>query len=328
MLYTGTLIGAGFASGSEIAVYFIKSGGNFIIPLFISCFIFVVFGILSVKTAVKIHTFDYWGFMNSTMGKKAADGICFFTGVFFFVLFTAMISAFGSLCQDMGIINGKIARLIFIAFCIPVLINGTSGLIKTNSILVPVLVFGVIVSSVFVLKDKGVNLYDFKTVFSADGCFKSIAFAFYNMVSCVPVLVECSGRFEKETKPVVNCFLTGIIIFIIGSLMGCALMQNYEAVDKELPMMFILKSLPVGIYYLYAVSFILSVYTTAASNGYCAIKWFMNNDFTVFKMIIFLFAAYFVSGVSFTVFVEKLYIVFSLIGAAEFMAIVFYRLKF
>ena len=50
------------------------------------------------------------------MGKKASDIICFFTGVFFFVLFTAMISAFGSLCQSLGLMSNKMARILFIIY--------------------------------------------------------------------------------------------------------------------------------------------------------------------------------------------------------------------
>lgn len=327
-LYTGTLIGAGFASGSEIAVYFLKTGGCFLIPLIFSCLIIIVFGALAVKTAFKTRIFQYSGFMDEIMGKKASDIICFFTGVFFFVLFTAMISAFGSLCQSLGLMSNKMARILFIFMCVPVLINGPKGIIKANGILVPLLVVGIIISSVSVLKSSSLNLPDLMLNNVSAGFIKGAEFAFYNMVSCVPVLIECAGKLKEGTKPFSGCILTGLIVFLIGALMSCALVLSQNALNEPLPMLLVTKNISNPVYYIYIFSFVLSVYTTAASNGFCAMEWVLNKNFSVLKLVFFLAASYFVSSVSFAVFVEKFYVVFSLIGLAEFIAVVLKNLKF
>ena len=44
--------------------------------------------------------------------------------------------------------------------CVPVLINGPKGIIKANGILVPLLVVGIIISSVSVLKSTSLSLPD------------------------------------------------------------------------------------------------------------------------------------------------------------------------
>lgn len=328
LLYTGTLIGAGFASGSEIAVYFLKSGDSFIIPLILSCGILILFGALAVKTAFKTRIFEYTEFMDEIMGIKASNIICFFTGVFFFVLFTAMISAFGSLCQSMGIMGNKLARIIFIFMCIPVLINGPKGIIKANSILVPVLVIGIVISSAAVLKSSGLQLLNLELNSSAEDFIKGAEFAFYNMVSCIPVLIECAGKLKEGTKPFAGCILTGVIVFLIGALMSCALVLSQNVLNEPLPMLLVTKNVSSLVYYIYIISFILSVYTTAASNGFCAMEWVLNKKFSVTKLVLFLAVSYLVSSVSFMVFVEKFYVVFSLIGLAEFVAIVIRVLKF
>ena len=327
LLYTGTLIGAGFASGSEIAVYFLKYSGNFILSLFISCLIISLFGALTVSTAFKIQCFDYTDFMNAVVGDKASGAICFFTGVFFFVLFTAMISAFGSLCEDSGIMESYLARLIFLLFCIPVFLKGTQGLVKANCVLVPVLVIGMVVSSLAVIGEKGFGIFDIVVLNKSENYVKSIEFAFYNMVSCVPVLIECAANLKKETKPLVSCTLTGIIIFIIGLLIGISLLLKNDALNRQIPMLYVTENISGKIYLLYSISFIFSVYTTAASNGYCAMEWFLNKSRSKLKIIAFLAGAYFVSMVSFAVFVEKFYVIFSLIGLAELVFLIGYRLK-
>ncbi len=327
-LYTGTLIGAGFASGSEIAVYFLKNGEGFFMPLAFSCLIIILFGALTVKTSFKIQVFDYPAFMDEIIGKKAAEIISFFTGVFFFVLFTAMISAFGSLCQSLGLMSHKMARIIFILICMPVLVNGPKGIIKANNILAPLLTLGIVISLAAVLKSSSLSLNGVMLDNTPAGFIRGTEFAFYNMVSCVPVLIECSGKLKKDTKPFLGCVFTGLIIFIIGSAVSCVLVLNHNALNEPLPMILVTKNISNSVYCIYLASFVLSVYTTAVSNGFCAMEWALNKKFSVTKLILFLAASYFVSSVSFMVFVEKFYVVFSLIGLAEFTAVVIKYLKF
>ena len=208
------------------------------------------------------------------------------------------------------------------------MINGPKGIIKENSILVNLLVTGIVISSAVVLKNNGLSLIGLGLNNSSGWFTKGAEFAFYNMVSCVPVLIECAGKLKEGTKPFAGCILTGVIVFIIGTLMSFALVLSTNALNEPLPMLLVTKNVSNLVYYIYIISFILSVYTTAASNGFCAMEWVLNKKFSVTKLVLFLAASYFVSSVSFMVFVEKLYVGFSLIGLAEFVAIVLRALKF
>lgn len=320
------MIGAGFASGSEIAIYFLRHGGNFVIPLLLSCMIFAVFGKLTMNIAIKSRKFSYESFMDLVVGKWASKAICFFTGIFFFILFTAMISAFGTMMRGVFGINKNLGGILFLFICVPVLLKGADGVIKANCVLVPVLVAGIIICSA-VSFGAGQGSPDCLSLAmpKRGALLSGASFAFYNMVSCVPVLIECAGDMREGKNISSGCVIAAALIFCLGVMMGTAILFSQTALSSEIPMLSAVRDLSKVIYLVYALSFTASVYTTAAGNGFCAFEWFLaGKKSTLLRICIFLSAAYVLSFLSFSIFVENMYSVFSLVGLAEFISLLFY----
>ncbi len=323
-LYTGTLIGAGFASGSEMSVYFMKNSRCLILLFLISSAVFGIYGKLVMDTAKKAGIYNYEDFIKNVAGKKAALAIDFITGLFFMVLFSAMISAFGTMIYDLCGISKNTGGIIFLLLCIPVIFGKTDGLVKANCILVPVLIVGILFCSVYVCIDKNINIGMYSDIPQADEIWNGMKFVFYNMVSCVPILIQHSkGSGEKSSY---GCIISAVIIFIIGLSMSFAI-DLCSAKEKVLPMIFITKNISEVMYMIYIVSFAASVYTTAAGNGYCAAEWFMGKEKNKFLFILFIILAYIMSFLNFYIFVEKLYSLFSVIGTVELLVVIFYRVK-
>ena len=323
-LYTGTLIGAGFASGSEVAVYFMKNSRCLILLFLISSAVFGMYGKLVMDTARKAEIYNYEEFIKNAVGKNAAMAIDFVTGLFFMVLFSAMVSAFGTMVYDLCGISKNTGGIIFILLCIPVIFGKTDGLVKANCILVPILVAGILFCSAYVCIVKNINMDIYSDIPSESEIWSGMKFVFYNMVSCVPILIQQSRYGGKNDS--CGCIISAVIIFIIGLSMSFAI-DLCSAEGKALPMIFITKNISGIIYMIYVVSFAASVYTTAAGNGYCAAEWFMGKDRNKFLFILFIVLAYIMSFLNFYIFVEKLYSLFSLIGIIELLAVVFYRIK-
>ena len=113
----GTLIGAGFASGNEIAVYFLSCGKYFIPAIALSMAVIGILGKMSMDIAFETGIYSYDKFMEKIMGRSISEFVCLMTGAFFFVLFTAMISAFGTMLEDMLGIKRAFGSALFMIFC-------------------------------------------------------------------------------------------------------------------------------------------------------------------------------------------------------------------
>lgn len=323
-LYTGTLIGAGFASGSEITVYFMKNIRCLIVLFFISSAVFGIYGKLVMDTAIKSRVYNYEDFIKNAVGKKCASIINFITGLFFMVLFSAMISAFGTIFYNIFGINKNIGGCIFLFICIPVIFGKTEGLVKANCILVPILIAGILFCSVYVCVEKNISIGTYSCIPRIVDVWYGMKFIFYNMVSCVPILIQHSK--EGGEKSSYGCIISALILFLIGLSMSFAI-DLCSAQKNVMPMIFITKNISKVMYIIYIVSFLASVYTTAAGNGYCATEWFMGKEKNKFLFILFIFLAYIMSFLNFYIFVEKLYSIFSLIGMVELLAVIFYRVR-
>ena len=113
------------------------------------------------------------------------------------------------------------------------------------------------------------------------GLIKGAEFAFYNMVSCVPVLIECAGKLKRRHKALfglyfnrINCFFNRYFnVLCIGfkpkcfkvSLCQCFWLQKIFQIQFITYIFFLL-------YFRYI--------QRPASNGFCAMEW-------VFKQKIF-----------------------------------------
>ena len=328
-LFMGTLIGAGFASGNEIAVYFLSCGKYFIPAIALSMAVIGILGKMSMDIAFETGIYSYDKFMEKIMGRSISEFVCLMTGAFFFVLFTAMISAFGTMLEDMLGIKRAFGSALFMIFCLYVFINGTGGIVKANCALVPVLILGIILCAVlsFLFGDIEEAELFLKVAGNGEFYVNGVIFALYNIISCVPVIVECAGNIRRKSS--MGCILACAALFVLGTLMALSMIISRYNPNWNMPMLEIMKGYGKLPYIFYALSFVAALYTTAAGNGYCAFNWFKagNNRNIFLKMMIFFVVSYLMSIISFSVFVEKFYFVFAFTGIIEAVFILKFYIK-
>lgn len=306
-VFTGTLIGAGFAGGKETATYFIDSGTISIFSFIVSFAVFFISAVICTQAAQKMNRHND-NFYDLIFGKKAAVFFESATTAFIFILFCAMISAAAEVFYIFTGINRDIIRFGFILICFSVIFFGTNGVAKMNSAIVPFLVFGMIICLVSLLGEFDLPKI---TVFGNEKL--SAAFSFYNMSTCIPVLITCRREFGSKKERNTGFFAGTLFITVLNMLLACVLAKS-NVCGNEIPMFEAMRK--TGMIHLYSAVFISAVFTTACANGCVLYKRNGSRRHDFLSAILFILLSFFVSHISFSFFVEKVYSIFCVLGIA------------
>lgn len=141
----GTLIGAGFASGQEVYVFFFSFGIKGLLGILISS---IIIGITIYKTLKIIHKNNidnYREFLNNLIKNKKINNIInAIINIFILVSFYIMIAGFGAYLQQEFKLNNIIGSSILAILCLILFKTNVKGLVNVNEILIPILIIIII----------------------------------------------------------------------------------------------------------------------------------------------------------------------------------------
>ena len=243
----GTFIGAGFASGKEIYLFFFKYQVYGILGIIVSAIFigYIIYKVLNISKRNNIC--NYNEFLNYLIKNKLIKIILInIIDVFLIISFCIMVSGFSAFIYqefNINIIIGFIFMLIC-SYC--AFKRKATGIIKINNILIPIIIF-----IIFFIVIKKVNLYELNFINGLNGemfninnfinnCkienFKflifSILYANYNLLTIIPIVVTMSNvtKNKKEIKYI--SIICSIIIFIlmwaIWKCQLCLLLEDME----------------------------------------------------------------------------------------------------
>ena len=137
----GTLIGAGFASGQEIYTFFFRFGIKGLIGIILSS---TLIGIIIYKTFKIINNSNvknYKDFLDLMLkNKKIKDAMNIIINIFILTSFYIMISVFGAYLEQEFNLNCIIGSSILAILCLIIFRTNTKGFVRTNEILIPILI--------------------------------------------------------------------------------------------------------------------------------------------------------------------------------------------
>lgn len=335
----GTFIGAGFASGKEIYLFFFKYQVYGILGIIVSAIFigYIIYKVLDISK--KNNIYNYNEFLNYLIKNKLIKIILInIIDVFLIISFCIMVSGFSAFIYQEFNINIIIGFIFMLMCSYCAFKRKATGIIKINNILIPIIIF-----IIFFIVIKKVNLYELNFINGLNGevfninnfinnCkienFKflifSILYANYNLLTIIPIVVTMSNvtKNKKEIKYI--SIICSIIIFILSMSIFAILSQsNFNVSNLEMPVVFIVGRYGIFYKYIYCLVVGIAIFTTAISVGYGYLQNYENNKEKYNKKIILLILCSIIAiPIGFSKLIELLYPIFGGIGLVQSLYVI------
>ena len=148
----GTLIGAGFASGQEMYVFFFSYGMQGLIGIIISSILMGIIIYQTLKLLDKYEIRTYKDFLDilitSKKGRKTnliENIINLIVNIFIVITFFIMVAGFGAYFEQEFGINSLIGSSILAILSFAIFLTSVKGVVKANELLVPILIIFLVI---------------------------------------------------------------------------------------------------------------------------------------------------------------------------------------
>ena len=272
----GTLIGAGFASGQEIYLFFYKYKTYGIFGL-VLCSILISMVIYKTCNIIYTRKIDNYGdFLEEVFHSKKISNISnIIINAFLLITFYIMISGFGAYFKQQFQINSIIGSSILSLMCFIVLIKDIEGVKFVNSFIVPVLIVIIVCLGFLCLKDvfKEAELINWEPKMSIRWILDAIIYCSYNMILVISVLVNLGRSIKNKSQILIVSALSGFIVFILAfSIFLILLSVNIDYSKIEMPVVYVINNSYTRFSTIYGVVILASIFSTAISIGISFLK--------------------------------------------------------
>lgn len=296
MVSVGTMIGAGYASGQEIAAFFGWSPSLFV-PVFCGALMFVFTAVL-LLVGSKVGGKSLTEVNAAMFGrvKVAVDGMMLFNAL---IVLSAMMAGMDGAMAD---VTGVVLPFGVFAAGVAVVIlrRGNGGLLAANVAVVP-FILAVIVAT---CAASPLVLGEFR-LSSIPSCFTYVSM---NLLLSAGVLVQQKGMTTKQI--LLSSAVSSLLIAGAMSLICCALPA---ASSSELPMLSLARGSNAA-YLLFALCLAVSIFTTLLSALSTLRSWAAAHGDGTLGMLASVILASLISGFGFKGVVDFFYPVIGVIG--------------
>jgi uncharacterized membrane protein YkvI len=270
--YTGTVIGAGFATGKEIVTFFSRFGEIGTVGLLISCILFIIFGNKIMITASRIEAYSYKEFNEYIFGQKLGKLINFVIFIIVISVTSVMLSGAGAVFQEQLGIPFQIGIIATLLFCYFVVLKGLRGLMAINAYIVPVIILFSLFIFISVFDHQPDKLLAILTISELPKQFFWLAspftYASFNIITALVVLVPLGKEIKDERVLKWGSFFGGVGLFLMLLLSHLSLVVSTESFQFNIPMAEIIKELGSFIHILFIIVIYGEIFNTVVANVY------------------------------------------------------------
>lgn len=340
----GTIIGAGFASGQEIWLFFNQYGNWGAIGILVSCSLsgLIIYRVFHMAEKTKVASYEELLKRISTH-KVFNQAISVIISVFLLTSFYIMVAGMSALFHQEFGFPIWVCSIFMSISCYLVLQKDMKGIMAVNSILIPALILFILYLGIQNL-DFTVSYLGTKTIEPTNAwqwMISSILYASYNSIMLVPMLVELKPYITSKTKAKQVGIICAVVLSLLGISLFSLLLRGNEAVYRlELPMIEIVKDFGKAYSYLYIGVVVTAIFTTAISAGYGFLKSQVskkqfskgdvrNREKQYYQKVLLAIclSAPLVANIGFSNLVSKLYPMFGILGLVQIVFLYFSKTK-
>ena len=322
LVIIGTMIGAGFASGQEVYLFFFSYGMEGLIGILISSFIigFVIYKTFQIVNKYGVNT--YKDFLDILIQKdsKLKPIINIVINMFILITFFIMIAGFGAYFeQELGI-NSLIGSTILAIVTFVIFMTSIKGVVKANELLVPILIGFLVIIGIINLKDLLIFELGNYIIRTNHGSFilSSILYSSYNSILLIPVLLTLKNYKKQISKIAV---ISSIIIILLSIVIFLLLVRvNVDITKLEMPAVYVVSHMFKILRYIYGFIILGSIFTTTISLGTSFLKNTTKNKKSYTQIaVIMCITSVLISKIGFSNLVSLLYPVFGYLGLVQIL---------
>lgn len=311
LVFFGTIVGAGFASGREVYVYFARFGISGLIMTILAGVMFYALGYIFLQLGKRCKVQSLSDFFKLIFGKFAPiiEIVVIFSYV---IVLGAMFAGFDSLQHIVfSNLNYPILAVVSAIFCVMAVLGGISKISKLNGILLPLLL--IFMGAIFIFSIAGKPL---NAVIRLGGV--DTATMLYSFISCL--IFVCSNMFltgfvlmktgahttsrvdKRATK------ITGLVLLVISFFASLAIILNPESVQYDMPFVYLAFGISDVFVIMSVVILWFAIFTTAIATM-LTISWWLKsyiNNF-LYSTIITCVISFLLSRVGFSVIIDIFY---------------------
>ena len=273
-VFAGLVFGAGFASGREHLTYFLQYGWWGVGGVLLAGVVMALSGWAVMDICVRHGIRDYRSFMRLVFGARFGVIFDIVTGLFIFVLFSAMLAGAGALGQESVDLPFSLGSMIIAFLCFVILLSDAKGIIEMNVIITPILVIGALSLGIYTIVSGTYVEADLAYANAAAMPLMALVYASYNMLTAIAVLSAIPTIVTSKKIARAGGILGGVVITAIGIIFAVALLLNLPIVRfAQLPVLALAGHTAPWVFYAYTFILFLAIFTTAATNAFALIKW-------------------------------------------------------
>ena len=325
----GTLIGAGFASGQEMYLFFYRFGLNGILGL-ILCSLLI--SIVIYKTFLIIHTrkiYNYEDFLQEIFHSKNISNISnIIVNAFLLITFYIMISGFGAYFEQQFEIPAIIGAIILATISFVVLIKDIEGVKRVNSVIVPILIIVIFIIGFLSLK----NIFsgsgeiwqaNFESKYNFNWILQAVVYCSYNMILVIPVIVNLGKYIKNKNQIVIVSVFSGAIVFVLAMSIFLVLTGVETDYSKiQMPAVYAIDNNFPHFSGVYGIVILLSIFSTAISIGISFLKNITKNKKSYPQFVaIMCISGVLISNFGFSNLVKMLFPIFGYLGIMQICCI-------
>ncbi len=272
-LYIGALMGAGFASGKEMWQFFGVFGKYGALGLFLSTFIFMGFGYMTVTIGSVLKTNDMSKLI-FPMDNKASEALVgVIMSAFLFMAYFSMLAAGGALFHEQFGVHRVLGSLLLMFLAVFTAINGFETVSKRLQKVTPVLISGTLILCLLIIVKNNFNFHqEIKVAASplaSNWFIAAIAFVSYNLTGAIPMLGSCSIYAKNKRTAQRGAILGGVFLGVCSLILYLTTLTNPLSASKSaLPMLVLCEQLAPWVRMIYAFVLLIAVFSTATSTFY------------------------------------------------------------
>lgn len=312
----GTIIGAGFASGKEIEVFFVNYGKSGIYgiataSIFTSIIIYCV--LIKIRgTNIK----NYNSYLNEMkINNKVKEILNAIINVFLLASFYIMASGFCAYFKQEFNFDVIYVAIMLAICCYITFLGKIDKVTKINTILIPFLIFMVLLVGV---KSEVFNQSagDMIKVSNKNWLISSLEYASYNSILLIPILIELKKYTYKKEKAI--ALTSGGLFFALAIILFLILAKEGINMQWELPLIQIVKNYGSIYKYIYGFVIVSAIFTSAIAAGYS----FLENCSSTkekYKQLCFVICVgvVIVCNIKFSYLINAIYPVFGFLGLLQ-----------